>query len=229
MVWGQGITVCARFPGSLSAQAKRARMSFEFKERHLKQYPHFDQLISKDALTQLALSPKRVAAHSFWPFLEYAKTSRRFRHPDHPAPRSRTIRYAARTDAGIFIYYRHLLAQRYEQQLASMGIGHVPTAYRRLPKAGEGSPGKCNIDFARDAFTEIRSQQNCVVVTLDISSYFDCIDHGRLRRIWADLLGETNLPEDHYRVFKAITAYTSVDCTALYRRLVYPVNQSVTY
>ncbi len=194
-------------------------MSFEFEERHLKQYPHFDQLISKDALTSLATCPKNVTSHTFWPFLEYAKTNRRFRHPDHPPPKSRTIRYAARTDAGIFIYYRHLLAERYEQRLVSMGIGHVPTAYRRLLKEGGHAAGKCNIDFARDAFSEIRSRKNCVVVTLDISSYFDCIDHSRLRNVWAALLGKANLPKDHYRVFKAITAYTSVDCTALYRRL----------
>ncbi|MEM7469430.1 MAG: hypothetical protein AAF387_21470 [Pseudomonadota bacterium] len=194
-------------------------MGFEFEERHLKQYPHFDQLISKEALTELVMSPERVTSHKFWPFIEYTKTNRRFRHPDHPPPKSRTIRYAARTDAGIYIFYRYLLAQSYEQRLALTGIDHVPTAYRRLPKAGEGSPGKCNIDFAHDAFSEIRSMKNCVVVTLDISSYFDCIDHSRLRRVWADLLGESNLPEDHYRVFKAITAYTSVDCSSLYRRL----------
>lgn len=47
-------------------------MSFEFKERHLKQYPHFDQLISKDALTELVTSPKRVRP----PMLELTETEK---------------------------------------------------------------------------------------------------------------------------------------------------------
>lgn len=201
-------------------------MPFELKDKHLKRYPHFDQLVSQQELLELVESPDRVRSHSFWPFLEYTKTNRRFRHPDHPPPKTRTIRYAARSDAGIFIYYRHLLSDRYEQRLTSLGIADVPTAYRNIRSDAGRTAGKCNIDFARDAFNEVRRHEKCVVATLDISSYFDCIDHARLRRVWAELLGSDNLPPDHYRVFKAITAYTSVQCDELYQRLDYMVPET---
>ena len=134
--------------------------------------------------------------------------------------KSRPIRYGARRDAYIFAHYRRKLAVCYEQRLAELGISDCPIAYRQIPKPGSNG-GKCNIDFAKDAFDEVDRQGDCVAVALDIKGYFENLSHRRIKGIWCDLLGVDELPPDHYAVFKNITRYRFVDQKAVYRRLGY--------
>ncbi len=131
--------------------------------------------------------------------------------------KERPIRYAARRDAYIFAYYRFLLSQKYEAELARLGISDNVLAYRRIPAKGGG--GKCNIHFAHDAFQEVQRIQHCCVLTLDISSYFESLDHGRLKALWCRLIEKSDLPPDHYQVFKAMTQYAVVDKQKVYERL----------
>ena len=98
-------------------------------------------------------------------------------------------------------------------------IQECPIAYRKIPLTGTAGPGKCNINFARDAFDRIRAMGPCVVVALDISSYFESLDHGLLYRLWCRLIGATDLPPDHNAVFRAITNYAVVDRDKVYERL----------
>ncbi len=49
---------------------------------------------------------------------------------------------------------------------------------------------------------------------MDISSYFEYLDHRRIKILWKQLLGVEELPRDHYAVFKAITKYRVVDSRA---------------
>lgn len=137
-----------------------------------------------------------------------------------PEKKSRPIRYGARRDAYIFAHYRRKLAVLYEQRLADMGISDCPIAYRQIPKPGSNG-GKCNIDFAKDAFDEVDRLGDCVAVALDIKGYFENLSHKVIKRIWCDLLGVDELPPDHYAVFKNITRYRFVDQKAVYRRLGY--------
>jgi hypothetical protein len=60
-----------------------------------------------------------------------------------------------------------------------------------------------------------------VAVALDIKGYFENLDHGRIKRIWCDLLGVDRLPPDHYAVFKNITKYSYVHQRDVYSRLEY--------
>lgn len=132
-------------------------------------------------------------------------------------PKSRPIRYAARRDAYILTHYRRILAEKYEERLSELGIPDCPIAYRKIPKGNGG--GKCNIDFAKDAFDEIQQQGNCVAIALDIKGYFENLDHDRIKQNWCDLLGVDRLPPDHFTVFRNITRYHVVDQKDVYRRL----------
>jgi hypothetical protein len=192
---------------------------WQLKEAGLKKYPHFDSLISaKDAET-LALDPQKVERHTFYPFLLYTKHWTRFaENGEKGQPKDRPIRYAARRDAYIYARYRHLLAELYEAELSRLGLGNCVLAYRRILKSEDGG-GKCNIDFARDAFLKVREMGNCCVVALDISSYFEHLDHARLKSLWCRLLGKDRLPLDHFQVFKAITRYAVVEKDDVYERL----------
>ncbi len=195
---------------------------FDFTDKDLKHYPHFDAPMTLKEIRRLVTNPELVAANSFYPFFLYEESWQPYRPIDaaKPEKKPRPIRYGARRDAYIFAFYRRKLSRLYEARLQEMGIADCPIAYRQLLKAGRGG-GKCNIDFAKDAFDEIDRIGDCVAVALDIKRYFENLDHGRIKRIWCDLLGVEKLPPDHYAVFKNITKYSYVDQRSAYSRLGY--------
>ncbi len=182
----------------------------------LKHYPHFDAPLNIDEILDIVQNPERVAQNAFYPFLLYIDVQGKFGRG--PA-KKRPIRYACRRDAYIFAYYRHLLSQEYEQKLTEHGIDDAVIAYRKIPVIPGKRGGKCNIDFARDVFEEIKRRGDCYAVALDISSYFENIDHEKLKTLWCGLMGFEELPPDHEAVFKNITDYREVDfdkvCTIL--------------
>ncbi len=186
----------------------------------LKHYPHFDAPISLNEIERLVTNPKRVAANTFYPFFLYHEEWQPYRSTDvaKPEKKSRPIRYGARRDAYVFANYRRKLAVLYEQRLQELGISDCPIAYRKISKPGSNG-GKCNIDFAKDAFDEVDRQGDCVSVALDIKGYLESLLHNRIKCIWRDLLGVDELPPDHYAVFKNITRYRFVDQRSAYRRL----------
>jgi hypothetical protein len=194
-------------------------MPWPLAEKDLKRYPHFDAQIPLAKLIRIATTPTEVVRNAFFPFLKYEKRWKPFRRSESPKkPKVREIRYACRKDSAIYSYYRHILAQRYETELVTRGIATSPIAYRRIPGLHRG---KCNIDFAWTAFEDVRRLKDCCAVTLDISSFFENIDHEILRAAWCALLGVTALPPDHKAVFKSITKYAVVDRQAAYERLAY--------
>lgn len=197
---------------------------WRIRQGDFKRYPHFDQVLKPDEIMALVTNPVRVAQNTFFPLLLYIKGWQPFR-PDkdsgkaRPKPKDRKIRYASRRDAYIFAYYRHLLSGPYEAELARLGISHCPVAYRRIAISADNPRGKCNIQFARDAFDTIRELGNCCAIAVDISSYFESLDHEKLKALWCRLLGVDRLSADHFAVFKNITKYRVVDRVAAYSRL----------
>lgn len=184
--------------------------------KNLKRYPHFDAPISPTKLENLVRDPAAVARHQFFPFLLYVKSFVPFR-PSGKAKKERKIRYAARRDAAIFSYYRALISEAYEKRLSESLLEDSVIAYRKIAAPHGG--GKCNIDYAKEGFDFIREAGNCVAVALDIKSYFEKLDHERLRAMWLRVLEISEMPKDHETVFKAITRYAEVDRTEVYRRL----------
>lgn len=187
--------------------------------KSLKKYPHLDPVISASEAEAYALDPARVAHHAFYPFIEYPNRWTKYaKKGARGKEKKRKIRYAARKDAYIYSRYRHLLSGRYEAQLQALGLCDSVLAYRRVLKAG-GVGGKCNIDFAADAFSKIRSIGDCCVLCLDISGFFESLDHELLKIIWCRLIGLQRLPPDHYAVFRSITRYAVLDKNSLYESL----------
>ncbi len=185
----------------------------------LKRYPHFDPLISAEEGEAYATDKDRVAQHAFFPFIQYSQRWTRFAIKGKKGTvKERPIRYAARLDSYIFSHYRHILSQRYETELASLGLDASILAYRHIPIAN-GQGGKCNIHFAYDAFSKIIELGDCYAIALDVSSYFESLDHVRLKDLWCRMLGVRRLPVDHHHVFRAITQYAWVEKEEVYERL----------
>lgn len=193
----------------------------------LKKYPHFDAPIREQDIIDLVRDPARVAANSFYPFMRYEQKWQPFRSKKSGKPKKKTrpIRFASRRDAYILAYYRHILSTPYEELLKYHGISESVIAYRKIKTPG-GS-GKSNIHFAMDAFDRIKECGNCAVVALDISSFFESLDHNRLEILWCRTLGVNQLPPDHAAVFKAITKYAVVDRDAAYERLGFSAKEMV--
>ncbi|WP_233996577.1 reverse transcriptase domain-containing protein [Erythrobacter sp. HI0074] len=194
-----------------------------------KHYPHFDAPLRLSEIKKIVNDPKRVASNAFFPLIQYEKKWQPFRkprgepsetgEPKRPSKKSRLIRYAARRDAYIFARYRRILSPLYELELEKRDIADVPIAYRKIQ--GPTGRGKCNIEFARDVFDTIKRLGDCYVITLDISKFFESLDHERIRKLWENLLEVRSLPADHKAVYKALTDYRWVDRTEAYRRLGY--------
>lgn len=182
-------------------------------------YPHFDGALTEEEALTLVQDAKAVTEHAFFPFIQYTERWTKFAvRGARGIEKSRPIMYAARRDSAIYSQYREILGRAYEQVLLQRGIsGHV-LAYRKIPKGT--SPGnKNNIHFADDVFSKISELGSCHVYTLDISKFFETIDHAKLKIAWAKLLGHQKLPADHFKVFQNVTRYASVDRDKLYRKL----------
>ena len=170
-----------------------------FKSRR---YLHFDEPIGEDASRALATNPDRVKSWAFMPMLKCILVTTKVKwnkagkleFKDKPRP----ICYSCHKDATIYAYYGSLLSQAYEKLLASRGLSAVVTAFRP-------DSGKCNIDFAKDAFDWIRANGECTALAFDIKSFFDTLDHRVLKRQWVAVIGKPNLPDDHYAIFKSLT------------------------
>ncbi|QWW69859.1 reverse transcriptase domain-containing protein [Rhizobium sp. WYJ-E13] len=186
------------------------------RDKDLKTYIHFDRSISALKLAQIANNPSEVAANSFLPLLLFHEEWTKFRKDGVRKRKIRPIRFASRKDAAIFARYRAKLSRLYERELRRRDISDVPVAYRRLPKIGGGN--KSNIEIARDVFSFVRECGDCYVTVVDIKSYFESLDHQRIKGVWERLLG-TPLPKDHLSVFNAVTRYSVVDIDELFARL----------
>jgi len=187
-------------------------------EPKVKRYRHFDSVEAASTLKSYAMDPALVSRHPFYPLISFDKRWTTYAAKGvSGAEKSRTIKYCARIDAAIFSYYRSLLAVRYEQSLHLANLSDNVLAYRKL--ASPSGKGKCNIDFALTAFERIRYYENCSVVALDISAFFDNLNHTRIKRLWQSLFGWNELPSDHYQVFKHLTKFAEVDLNDALRAL----------
>jgi len=175
-------------------------------------YLHFDRPISFKKAKSIVQNKQQVAQRSFYPFIHYTIDSFKIHKEKKTLVRktkSRDIMYASHIDSHIYSYYAQILSARYEKALKVNNIEESVLAFRSL--------GKSNINFAADAFNEIRLQKNCSAVALDISGFFDNLKHKVLKKTWARILGSVHLPSDHYAVFRSITNYASIDREALYK------------
>lgn len=179
-------------------------------------YLHFDLPIGYRKAKAIVTSPERVASHAFYPLINYTLTADKITkdpesHKLINKPKHRPIAYAAHIDSHIYAYYSKKLTKAYECDLNARGLGDSVLAFRSL--------GKSNIEFAKETFDHIRDFGVCGVVGLDISGFFDNLDHSIIKEKWAGILGVSSLPNDHFNVFKSITKWSSVNRDELYHHL----------
>lgn len=201
----------------------------ELTERHIKGYSHFDGYLDLAEANRLVNDHEAVAAHKFYPFIAEEKVHQPYRtkkppagsaaRPSRPDKKLRLLMKAARRDAAIYAAYRGLLIDPYEAILSENSLSEAVIAYRHIPVFAGSTKGKCNIHHAHEIFEFAKQIDQSVCVVLDISKFFDHIDHRLLKAAWRNVLGRKDLPKDHYAVFKAITRYSYVDLEKLLFRL----------
>ncbi len=184
-------------------------------------------------LISYVTNPKAIKSHSFYPLIHKEIVQRRFKKSYNSEgiylgrkhsyiekdgfkksnAKARQIFYSTHKDAVIYSYYtEELLAPKYERYLTSVkGLSDCVSSYRKIPVEPDSDRNKCNIHFANDVFQYIKTQNECVALSFDISKFFDSLNHSLLKKAWCNLLDQFNLPEDHYNVYKSLTKFSFVE------------------
>lgn len=205
-------------------------------------YPHFGTKLTpihRQFIYSYVARKENVITHSFYPLIHKKVCTRcyksKFDHAlgttkrchsfmDGDGTRKSTVKerkifYANHLDSMIFAYYaQEVLSKIYEEKLKNKfpKIDEAVLAYRKIPKPN--GKNKSSIDHANDTFGLINDylirKKSCLAISLDISSFFDTLDHIYLKTAWKDLLGvdvNEKLPDDHYAIYRAITKTSYVN------------------
>ncbi|MCH8487759.1 MAG: hypothetical protein LAT75_12895 [Candidatus Cyclonatronum sp.] len=165
---------------------------------------------------------ENIARHAFLPFIFKQLKKRKYR-PEKDSwgkrshkriagkPKVRDIYYASHLDAQIYSFYAHKLKENYQTWLQDHKLDSCVTAYRSIPLTSKSK--KNTAHFAKDVFDQIRSfsSDDFRVIAIDISAFFDSLNHRNLKRKWASILCEKSLPPDHYNLFKSLTRISFVN------------------
>lgn len=211
----------------------------------IKRYPHIGLPLNPNDrykwIEKYVTDPSSIAVHSFLPFIHKTSRVRKFRKDylkengkislvfkkdrktlRKPDEKRRELYYASHLDSLIFSYYAKILSEKYELKLKSKeyNLNEVVNAYRSIPinPKDENSSNKCNINFANDVFSYILDypENEFAVITLDISSFFDNLNHKLLRDRWSEFFVDGKLPPDHFNVYKNITRFSHVDIVDIF-------------
>lgn len=177
-------------------------------ERSKRPYAHFDPRTDLGKKAGYVSDPHKVAAHGFYPLIHYTQSFTRYGQKKGRSVKERDICYAAHIDRCIYQYYGFLLNERYNERLKQAGLWETAVAYRT-------DLHQNNIDFAKRMFDTIKALGACHVMIGDFTHFFDDLDHAYLKKQWCSLLGCSQLPKDHYKVFRSITAYSFWELTDL--------------
>lgn len=190
-------------------------------------YLHFDRPVSFQTAFSIVSSSPKVAKWNFYPFLRVSVDSRKI-YRDEKAmlvkrkPKPRSIMYASHMDSNIYAYYAAQLQQKYDAYIEKYILSKNVLAFRKVPRSVVGQAScygnKCNIDFAKDVFDDIKSRKECVVLSYDVKAFFDEIDHNILKKQWANLLGNGKLPDDHFAIYRSLTRFAFVEREEVFSR-----------
>ncbi|MBQ8678519.1 MAG: hypothetical protein IJ530_02025 [Treponema sp.] len=181
-----------------------------------KSYSHLDYKKDIKTLEKNIKDPKWIAKHGFLPLIHI--TLRIKKREGHLKPfifKNREIFYSSHTDSYIYQYYADLVEKKYEAFLVKNDFSNVPTAYRSLN-------GKCNIDFAKEAFDFIKQQKDAIVFVTDFHSFFDSLNHKILKQNLCKILGtKKHLSDDNYAVYKSLTkaCYFDLEDIAIHKNV----------
>lgn len=180
-----------------------------------KKYLHFDTPLHINHFKKYLLNPENIKSHSFLPFINFEIKFKKYvtLSKDKTLPikeqktkkeKTRLICYASHHDAYIYKYYGDILNNYYSDFAKNNQIDENILAYRN------NKPGKNNIDFAKEVYEYIQSQENAIIISIDFTKFFDNINHNELKKNIKEVLRVDELTEDWYKVFKSITQYSYV-------------------
>jgi len=193
-----------------------------------KAYLHISpKLVKADKTSVLKYIQTNLRNHHFFPLVHETLSTRRYKklqngdrsHFDYfsddpkPTAKKREIFYPNHLDAHIYAYYaQEILGKQYEKVLKTdILLDQAVTAYRKIPINSDEDTNKCNIEFAKEVFDEIRRRKNCIVVCYDIENFFPSLNHEYLKACWRDLLGVERLDPIHFKIYESITKYSYVE------------------
>lgn len=184
-----------------------------------KTYKQFDNIFDfaskSDKIKDLVSDPslKKMGRHSFAPHLKILVKTPRYKFDESIntydlETKIRPISFSSHFDSYIYSFYAFGLTEAYQTYIKKEKFDHCVLAYR------SDLGGDCNIQFAKRAFDLVKSmvstEGKCSAIALDITGYFDNIDHDLLKEKWCSIIGEKELPLDQYKVFRSLTAYSYV-------------------
>lgn len=164
------------------------------------------QQILKSGLKVFNRTHQRLEWYDFDPFIKILHKTPRYKWQEDEEKydlesKIRPISFASHRDSLVLGFYAFALNQQYQEYIRENGFSECVLAYR------SDLDGKCNIQFSKEVFSAIKARGECTAVALDIKGYFDHIDHRLLKQKWAIVIGG-ELPEDQYKIYKAITRYS---------------------
>lgn len=184
-----------------------------------KNYLHFDNRKNIQHVKHLIQDSNWIEKHAFLPSIHFEIKFNKYVIKDtmksegiqnpidlkEKKTKTRKIFYASHLDRFIYKYYGDLLNNAYNEYAVQNKIDHIALAYRN------NKPGCNNIDFAKEVFNFILNQEQAVIISIDFTSFFDNINHKKLKENLKTVLGTSDLPNDFYNVFKSITQYSYIN------------------
>lgn len=175
--------------------------------------PHFNFFKNNNQIRDLVSDPtlEKVFKHSFIPFVKILVKTPRYRYQENAHEylldtKIRPIAFASHFDTYLYGYYSFALTEKYQCYIKKHAFSESILAYRT------DLDGKCNIQFAKDVFDNVKKfiakKKPCTAIALDISGYFDNIEHKLLKEKWCKILNLRKLPIDQYKIYKSLTKYS---------------------
>lgn len=204
--------------------------NFFEKRNKTRNYLHFDKKISSQKLYKYISNHENIEKHSFYPFISYTLNERKIKKNNGNLTintKERLINYPSHIDSNIYAYYSKKIEEKYEIFLKNKKLINNILAFRKVIIESNGEKiSQCNIHFSKNVFDEISSKKDCLVICLDISKFFDNLDHLILKEKLKKILelSSQELPKDYYKVYKSLTKYSYVEKKILYENLGLSIN-----
>lgn len=130
--------------------------------------------------------------------------------------KTRPIKYASHMDGHIYGYYAsQILLPHYEQKVQEYNLDKEILAYRSIPDEYKGNKDfhrASNVTMAKEIFEQILLRKcQCVALAYDLKSFYDTIDHKKLKEAWCKVMDFDKLPADHYNIYKSLTKFCFID------------------
>ncbi|PEM24064.1 reverse transcriptase domain-containing protein [Bacillus wiedmannii] len=187
-----------------------------------KSYLHFDNRVKIEHVKKSIQDPEWIKKHAFFPFIHFEIKFEKYVVKDLPninqlkkvaLPKDlkekknkiRKIYYSSHIDSHIYKYYGDVLNLAYNDYAVANEIDSNVLAYRNNKK------GLNNIDFAYEVFDFLFNQKKAIIISLDFTSFFDNINHKKLKKNIKDVLKCDELPKDIYKIYKSITQFSYVN------------------